>query len=139
MNCPVCKKLMVVLELESVEIDYCISCQGIWLDSGELELLLKNSHQRDVFLGSFQIETDSREKKRKCPVCRKKMNKLLLPDFEKDPGFREAKLRIDGCPYRHGIWLDQGELQEILKRGGLKQDDPVFKWLKDVFSKEISE
>ncbi len=40
MNCPVCKEPMIVLELDEVEIDHCISCGGIWLDAGELELLI---------------------------------------------------------------------------------------------------
>jgi Zn-finger nucleic acid-binding protein len=139
MNCPVCRKTMVILELDRVEIDYCTLCQGIWLDSGELELLLKNSDRRDDFLDMFQIETAAGEKKRKCPVCRKKMNKLFLPDFEKDPVSRMERVRIDGCPNQHGIWFDRGELQVILKRGGLQQGDPVFIWLKDVFRTETME
>ena len=31
---------MITLELEDVEIDHCLDCGGIWLDAGELELLL---------------------------------------------------------------------------------------------------
>ena len=41
MDCPVCKEsAMVTLELNDVEIDYCMQCEGIWLDAGELEILL---------------------------------------------------------------------------------------------------
>jgi len=40
MDCPVCKNAMITLELEEVEIDHCTNCGGIWLDAGELELLL---------------------------------------------------------------------------------------------------
>jgi len=34
MICPVCKKPMLVLELQQIEIDYCQECGGIWLDEG---------------------------------------------------------------------------------------------------------
>ena len=40
MDCPVCKNAMITLELADVEIDYCTDCGGIWLDAGELEMLL---------------------------------------------------------------------------------------------------
>ncbi|MGB9693090.1 MAG: zf-TFIIB domain-containing protein, partial [Candidatus Sumerlaeaceae bacterium] len=35
--CPVCDKPMVTLEWKGVEIDYCLACQGVWLDRGELQ------------------------------------------------------------------------------------------------------
>jgi hypothetical protein len=139
MNCPACKELMVVLELDDVEIDYCIRCQGIWLDAGELELLLENSHRRDAFLSSFQVEINAGEKKKKCPQCRKKMNKLSLPGSEQDSAQRKKKILIDGCPGQHGIWFDRGELYETLKRGGLTPNDPVITWLREVFRDGLSD
>ena len=39
MDCPACKEPLIVLELNEVEIDNCVSCGGIWLDKGELERL----------------------------------------------------------------------------------------------------
>ena len=54
MDCPVCKnEPMIVLELNDVEIDYCLSCKGIWLDTGELELLLESSAK--TLFSAFQI------------------------------------------------------------------------------------
>ena len=41
MNCPACKNAMITLELADVEIDHCVGCGGIWLDAGELELLME--------------------------------------------------------------------------------------------------
>ncbi|NIV72594.1 MAG: hypothetical protein GWN16_11560, partial [Calditrichae bacterium] len=37
MLCPVCKKPMMILEYNEVELDYCPICGGVWLDQGELE------------------------------------------------------------------------------------------------------
>ena len=41
MKCPTCPDSTLVLtERQGVEIDYCPSCRGIWLDRGELDKLL---------------------------------------------------------------------------------------------------
>ena len=39
MKCPKCGSDLEELDLQSVLIDKCTDCQGIWLDKGELELL----------------------------------------------------------------------------------------------------
>ena len=45
MDCPVCKNAMITMELDEVEVDHCLDCGGIWLDSGELEMLLDGSNE----------------------------------------------------------------------------------------------
>ena len=41
MKCPACPdSTLVMTDRQSVEIDYCPSCRGIWLDRGELDKLL---------------------------------------------------------------------------------------------------
>ena len=41
MKCPTCPDTRLVMsERKGVEIDYCPSCRGIWLDRGELDKLL---------------------------------------------------------------------------------------------------
>ena len=108
MDCPVCKDPMVVLELDEVEVDHCLTCQGIWLDEGELELLLESGPEKDRVLRSFEPDRDRREKKRKCPICRKKMEKILGSSLD-------GTTRIDKCRRNHGLWFDKGELREIIK------------------------
>ena len=46
MKCPVCKDVdLVMSERQGVEIDYCPSCRGVWLDRGELDKIIeKNSN-----------------------------------------------------------------------------------------------
>lgn len=77
MDCPNCKEGMIVLELNEVEIDFCISCKGIWLDSGELELLLEdnaNLENSNLLIPANNVT----EKKKKCPICYKKMEKFEI-------------------------------------------------------------
>lgn len=41
MHCPKCGLELQTLSRGKVEIDTCFSCKGIWLDAGELEVLVK--------------------------------------------------------------------------------------------------
>ena len=43
MNCPVCTIALVMSERQGVEIDYCPTCRGIWLDRGELDKIIERS------------------------------------------------------------------------------------------------
>ncbi|KVN29080.1 hypothetical protein WJ63_10490 [Burkholderia pyrrocinia] len=41
MKCPVCKTPdLLIAERQSIEIDYCPECRGVWLDRGELDKLI---------------------------------------------------------------------------------------------------
>ncbi|MEN8127495.1 MAG: zf-TFIIB domain-containing protein [Planctomycetota bacterium] len=130
MDCPVCKKsAMIVLEIDEVEVDYCCDCEGIWLDAGELELLLGGASQSEALLGSFQ-SANTPEKKRKCPICLKKMDKVLVGDAA---GKQEL---IDRCGKNHGLWFDRGELQGVLKMGHFDDAGRVQTLLGDLFCPE---
>jgi uncharacterized protein len=41
MKCPVCPDTALVMtDRQGVEIDYCPTCRGVWLDRGELDKLM---------------------------------------------------------------------------------------------------
>lgn len=41
MKCPVCPdSTLMMADRQGVEIDYCPSCRGVWLDRGELDKLM---------------------------------------------------------------------------------------------------
>lgn len=127
MDCPVCKNAMITLELEDVEIDYCTECGGIWLDAGELELLLGEPQKAKQLLASFQIDSQSTEKLRKCPICYKKMQKVKV-------GSSTPVLFIDKCRRGDGLWFDRGELREICEKAQLDKDNKITRLLNDMFA-----
>ena len=43
MQCPKCSGGLKMAERSGIEIDYCVSCRGIWLDSGELDKIIERS------------------------------------------------------------------------------------------------
>lgn len=43
MKCPVDNETLVVSERSNIEIDYCPTCRGVWLDRGELDKIIDRS------------------------------------------------------------------------------------------------
>jgi uncharacterized protein len=44
MKCPTCTTVdLVMSERQGIEIDYCPSCRGVWLDRGELDKIIERS------------------------------------------------------------------------------------------------
>ena len=125
MLCPVCKNPLVVLELDQIEIDHCFNCGGIWLDAGELELLLETEEDRTRFKNQL-IEADSiKEIKYSCPICSKKMKKVFVGE--------ERKILIDKCKKNHGLWLDKGELESVIELSSKNRDSKIIHLLKQMF------
>ena len=112
MICPVCKEAMIVVEHEKIELDYCVECHGVWFDSGELELMLKSLGLPSTEFNMDNImtlqEKNVDEKKRKCPLCRRKMKKVVIG--------RDPEVLIDACPRGEGLWFDGGEVGQIIKQ-----------------------
>ena len=110
MKCPACSNLMIVVEHEKIELDYCLNCSGVWFDAGELELLLETMQLEGTSLSLDNIltspEAKSIEKKRKCPICGKKMKKATVG--------HEPEVLIDACPQGDGLWFDSGEVDQLI-------------------------
>lgn len=43
MNCPTCSVPLVMSDRQGIEIDYCPTCRGVWLDRGELDKIIERS------------------------------------------------------------------------------------------------
>ena len=127
MNCPVCNDPMVVLELDQVEVDHCLTCGGVWLDAGELKLLLEGAENRDQLLGTFKVVKKTSEDKIRCPICSKYMTKMLCG--------ATRGVWIDSCPKNEGLWFDRGELTAIVEMCDFPADRRLLQLLKGVFGK----
>ena len=44
MECPTDGATLVMSERSGIEIDYCPTCRGVWLDRGELDKILERSY-----------------------------------------------------------------------------------------------
>ena len=43
MQCPSCNTTLTMSERQGIEIDYCPSCRGVWLDRGELDKIIERN------------------------------------------------------------------------------------------------
>jgi Zn-finger nucleic acid-binding protein len=132
MRCPACKNMMIVIEHNHIELDHCVECGGVWFDAGELELLFETMklEQSSLTLGSVLTSpaAKSEEKKRKCPICSKKMKKATVG--------HEPEVLIDACPRGDGLWFDKGEVGQLITQLPQKPDSHqshVINFLGEVF------
>lgn len=125
MDCPACKKAMITMELSEVEIDYCNECEGIWLDADELEMLLGDGEKTKGLIKSFH-KAQSSERQKKCPICDKKMEKIIVGD-------EKPMLMIDRCMKGDGLWFDRGELNDVIERAKLDEGNKIKQLLGDMF------
>lgn len=82
-----------------IEVDYCHTCNGRWLDYSELDQLeatvpsTEEERRATVMYGERKGDL-------KCPVCDKTMTVFQ---------YRAHAVEVDACPDEHGYWLDAGE------------------------------
>ena len=112
MKCPACSNIMIVVEHEHVELDYCTDCAGVWFDIGELELLLDPAEFEQPLPSLDSIltspEAKSVEKKRKCPICGGKMKKSTVG--------HDPEVLIDACNRGDGLWFNAGEVGRLIRQ-----------------------
>ena len=112
MKCPACRNIMIVVEHEHIELDYCPDCAGVWFDAGELGLLFETMELEKAILSIDSIltspEIPSKEKKRKCPICGKNMKKSTVG--------HDPEVLIDACTNGDGLWFDNGEVGQLISQ-----------------------
>lgn len=95
--CPECAGQMSVLKAGGAEVDCCRRCHSIWLDGGELKRLT------GLGVDVPGVRLHHRPSKLCCPVCGD-----LMTEYQFCQG---NNLMVDSCPARHGVYLQQGELE----------------------------
>lgn len=129
MLCPNCKKEMIVVERNDVELDYCMFCEGFWFDWGEWNILSKKLISEDFLnkasdIYDFPVAVTS-EKPKRCPVCSKKMEKFMLYD-----------VLLDRCPDKHGVWFDKNEYSTCINMMNSKSTkNEQIEFLGEIFNK----
>ena len=117
---------MIVVEFQGVELDYCVRCQGVWLDAGELELICEQAGAGAGRLESvLDAPVNPMPTPRPCPRCSRKLQALTLAT--------EPPVEVDRCPAGHGLWLDGGELGTIVKSLTRQEDAVVARFLGGLF------
>jgi len=111
---------------DTIELDQCLSCNGIWFDVNELDQYLA---EKLLILDSPKVD-NYKELDRKdgiCPKCEMTMQKKPAP--------QGAGFMMDVCDSCKGVWLDSSELDRLEKKN-LSWGEKhvlVFRHLKELF------
>ncbi len=82
--CPKCQEILVPVDRDGVEVDYCPHCRGVWLDRGELDKILARAGGREIRVPSnpqyppYEYDDDYYEGK---PRRKRKRLKSFLEDL----------------------------------------------------------
>ncbi|WP_005033220.1 zf-TFIIB domain-containing protein [Holophaga foetida] len=116
--CPKCGMELLEFCYQTIRIDQCSSCDGIWLDKGELEAV---ERAKKGMLLSEELNTrwiQARERLRaatpgelaerqalshqRCPRCHVELEEV-----------QEHGVSVDRCTQCGGVWLDAGEINAL--------------------------
>ena len=59
MTCPKCGNSMLEVDLMKIKVDKCTHCQGIYFDSGELQILLESKEPKGFLSGMKKLLSKS--------------------------------------------------------------------------------
>lgn len=107
LTCPKCQRPLDSILFQTIEVDRCCQCAGMWFDDTEIETLkdLKGSETIDLGENKTSKATETENTSISCPRCQITMNRLL--DMDQYPVWYEQ------CPKCYGIWLDAGEFNQF--------------------------
>ena len=81
MLCPIDGESLLITERRGVEIDYCPSCRGVWLDRGELDKLV-DAADRDADRADSDRRDDRAEESQHRDKPKRKKSSFLKDLFE---------------------------------------------------------
>ena len=102
MDCPRCGSALKAEKYKGMDVDRCVSCEGMWLDYPELDQLEDTALDEDELKGS--MITRATESELTCPRCHRGMQQFR---------YRYNELWLDVCEAEHGFWLDKGEEKRV--------------------------
>src|SRR5439155_452909 len=104
MNCPKCKASMEPVRFESIQVQRCTNCKGLWFDMLEEEDLrkLKGSESIDVGDPKFGKQFN-KISKINCPVENEPMIRMV--------DAQHHHIWYETCPECYGVFFDAGEFK----------------------------
>ncbi|MBA63381.1 MAG: hypothetical protein CMJ76_13570 [Planctomycetaceae bacterium] len=132
MKCPKCGAMLTALQLQDITIDKCHSCDGIWLDHGELEKLRST--------GIKGVEESLEEEYGNPPAPMFSLDGYLRCPRCVDQGLRSnyvsymQPVKMDHCIVCFGMWLDKHELDKLMDDKQQLDSVKVDKGMKAMFA-----
>lgn len=108
MICPKCSSDMETVTIESVQIDRCKNCRGLWFDEFELSDLKAAKGTEVVDTGDAKTGRKLNKQDRiRCPKCKAPMVRMVDND--------QPHIWYETCDACGGSFLDAGEFRDLKK------------------------
>ncbi|MDH3348066.1 MAG: zf-TFIIB domain-containing protein [Desulfobulbaceae bacterium] len=121
MNCPKCDAVMEAVEYNSVEVDRCTNCQGIWFDMLEAEQLKDIKGAESIDIGDQKVGKEyNKIDKVNCPKCKTLMSKMVDND--------QPHIWYEACGVCYGVFFDAGEFRDY-------KEENIFDFFKKIIKK----
>jgi len=108
-TCPKCAGTMAPVTFETVEVDRCAACGGIFFDVTELAALRRHREAAALDVGDAETgRTHDAAGVIRCPRDAQPMTRMV--DLE------QPHVWLEQCPHCGGTFLDAGELRDLTER-----------------------
>ncbi len=122
MNCPKCSAAMEKVQYESIEVDRCTDCKGIWFDMLEQEHLKALEGSEEIDIGDPEVGKQTNIVDRiACPVCDTPMIRMV--------DGRQPHIWFESCTVCYGVFFDAGEFRDY-------KQETILDFFKDLFSQK---
>ena len=110
--CPVCEVPLVLAMLESSQVHYCERCRGLLIPRSQFAKIVgrRRSWAAGPPVTPIPPPKEALTRTLACPTCGHRM----IVDRYYGPG----NIVMDGCPSCDTVWLDFGELKQIVDAPG---------------------
>lgn len=112
-GCPACSAPLATAQIDGAHAaHYCRSCRGVLLARGSFAevVRLRRAWATDPPAPPTPLNREELERRLNCPVCAAEMNTY--------PYHGPGSIVMDACERCHVIWLDFGELKQIVDAPG---------------------
>jgi len=125
-ECPVCRVPLKRITIKPrLQVDFCLTCRGIWFDKNELSQIDKHGRLPEKFLERPTLTRDrivcescgtrNDRSKKHCIQCGKKLYFLCPVCHKHMEAVPVGRVFIDRCKSCQGVWLDGGELSLLFE------------------------
>ena len=122
MNCPKCSSVMETVTFQSIDVDRCTSCRGLWFDFQEEKRLKELQGSESIDTGDPEVGKRFNEVANiTCPRCAAKMLRMVDP--------RQHHIWFESCVVCYGVFFDAGEFTDW-------KQQTLLDFFKDLFTKE---
>ncbi|UCC24714.1 MAG: MFS transporter [Gemmatimonadales bacterium] len=106
MRCPKCRSDMEQIDVEGIEIDRCLTCNGIWFDAGEAEALRNRKAAVAIDVGEASVgKIHNVIDDYRCPRCGGSMSRMV--------DRVQRHIWFEKCDACEGTFFDAGEFLDL--------------------------